>query len=444
MTFPKQFLAECIQLIDPTFFFSRGEPSTINYQRGKKTMDDMGDDQVFAAEAITKKRLRKGRIEYLVKWKGWSPKYNTWEPEENILDPRLIHQYERKLVFQQMAGGNKPGRKPKEKPKDPKEPVKKKTGESEDSEEDSKSKKAEPFMQQTLSGRTPKPPERYAEKRKKKKKGAEKDEKPSLSSKKGDSPGKIPTSNTKTTIVSMKSNEQMFSSESSSSSDSSDDSDERPDKTKAKKTFMTVKLLGRKGYPDNFSSSSSSDSDSSRPSLPKYKAITDPSSSSTSKIGIKIKKSPESYKTKPLSGSFSSTSSDSSSEDSEVTINTSRLSNGQSATKRKSIFGLSRTPEKRKPQLSKFDLLTQGMTLGKAEKKETETKRQLSDRDESSDDSEYETEEVYELREWYPPDFWRAKDQDNADRVWQTDVTANDLTVTMLESRVGDGFFKAL
>jgi hypothetical protein len=34
-------------------------------------MDDMdGDDQVFAAEAITKKRLRKGRIEYLVKWKG--------------------------------------------------------------------------------------------------------------------------------------------------------------------------------------------------------------------------------------------------------------------------------------------------------------------------------------------------------------------------------------
>lgn len=32
-------------------------------------------------------------MEYFVKWKGWSPKYNTWEPEENILDARLIHSF---------------------------------------------------------------------------------------------------------------------------------------------------------------------------------------------------------------------------------------------------------------------------------------------------------------------------------------------------------------
>ena len=48
-------------------------------------MDSEQGDQIFDAEAITKKRERKGRVEYLVKWKGWSPKYNTWEPEENIL-----------------------------------------------------------------------------------------------------------------------------------------------------------------------------------------------------------------------------------------------------------------------------------------------------------------------------------------------------------------------
>ncbi|XP_063759316.1 chromobox homolog 7a isoform X2 [Eleginops maclovinus] len=49
-------------------------------------------DQVFAVESITKKRVRKGNVEYLLKWQGWSP--NTWEPEDNILDPRLVLAYE--------------------------------------------------------------------------------------------------------------------------------------------------------------------------------------------------------------------------------------------------------------------------------------------------------------------------------------------------------------
>ncbi|CAL1602186.1 unnamed protein product [Knipowitschia caucasica] len=51
-------------------------------------------DHVFAVESIEKKRSRKGRVEYLVKWRGWSPKYNTWEPEENILDPRLLDAFQ--------------------------------------------------------------------------------------------------------------------------------------------------------------------------------------------------------------------------------------------------------------------------------------------------------------------------------------------------------------
>uniref|UniRef100_A0A8C5E026 Chromobox protein homolog 8-like n=1 Tax=Gouania willdenowi TaxID=441366 RepID=A0A8C5E026_GOUWI len=47
-------------------------------------------ESVFAAESILKRRIRRGRWEYLVKWKGWSQKYSTWEPEENILDARLF------------------------------------------------------------------------------------------------------------------------------------------------------------------------------------------------------------------------------------------------------------------------------------------------------------------------------------------------------------------
>ena len=58
----------------------------------KKSLDEM----VFAAERINKKRIKNGNIEYLVKWKGWSPKYSTWEPEENILDQRLIEIFKKK------------------------------------------------------------------------------------------------------------------------------------------------------------------------------------------------------------------------------------------------------------------------------------------------------------------------------------------------------------
>ncbi|XP_051979487.1 chromobox protein homolog 6-like [Xyrauchen texanus] len=72
-----------------------------------------GGDRVFAAEAIMKSRVRKGRIEYLVKWKGWALKHSTWEPEENILDDRLITAFEQKEREQELYGPKKRGPKPK-------------------------------------------------------------------------------------------------------------------------------------------------------------------------------------------------------------------------------------------------------------------------------------------------------------------------------------------
>ncbi|XP_072538878.1 E3 SUMO-protein ligase CBX4-like [Salminus brasiliensis] len=70
-------------------------------------------EHVFAVESIEKKRVRKGRFEYLVKWRGWSPKYNTWEPEENILDPRLLVAFQNREQQEQMMGYRKRGPKPK-------------------------------------------------------------------------------------------------------------------------------------------------------------------------------------------------------------------------------------------------------------------------------------------------------------------------------------------
>ncbi|XP_028992100.1 E3 SUMO-protein ligase CBX4 [Betta splendens] len=70
-------------------------------------------EHVFAVESIEKKRSRKGRFEYLVKWRGWSPKYNTWEPEENILDPRLLDAFQDRERQEQLMGYRKRGPKPK-------------------------------------------------------------------------------------------------------------------------------------------------------------------------------------------------------------------------------------------------------------------------------------------------------------------------------------------
>lgn len=70
-------------------------------------------EHVFAVEGIEKKRIRKGKTEYLVKWRGWSPKYNTWEPEENILDPRLLVAFQHRERQEQMMGYRKRGPKPK-------------------------------------------------------------------------------------------------------------------------------------------------------------------------------------------------------------------------------------------------------------------------------------------------------------------------------------------
>ncbi|XP_036413861.1 E3 SUMO-protein ligase CBX4-like [Colossoma macropomum] len=70
-------------------------------------------EHVFTVESIEKKRIRKGRFEYLVKWRDWSPKYNTWEPEENILDPHLLVKFQNRERQEQMMGYRKRGPKPK-------------------------------------------------------------------------------------------------------------------------------------------------------------------------------------------------------------------------------------------------------------------------------------------------------------------------------------------
>lgn len=132
----------------------------------KKSLDEM----VFAAERINKKRMKNGKIEYLVKWKGWSPKYSTWEPEENILDQRLIEIFKEKPESTGLKRGPKPKTDKKQKVnKDSGSSGTDSSGDEKNGEQPSKRKskrkmkksRGPAFLLKTSSGRTPKATTRY-------------------------------------------------------------------------------------------------------------------------------------------------------------------------------------------------------------------------------------------------------------------------------------------
>ena len=49
------------------------------------SFNPLNDEEMYSVEKIVKTRVCKdGKTEYLLKWKGYSSKHNSWEPEENI------------------------------------------------------------------------------------------------------------------------------------------------------------------------------------------------------------------------------------------------------------------------------------------------------------------------------------------------------------------------
>lgn len=50
----------------------------------------------YIVEKIVDKRIINGKVEYLLKWKNYSARDNTWEPVSNLKCPELIEDYKRR------------------------------------------------------------------------------------------------------------------------------------------------------------------------------------------------------------------------------------------------------------------------------------------------------------------------------------------------------------
>lgn len=75
----------------------------IKAYRSKRNQEDGSSEDEYEVERVIAKRVRRGRIEYLVRWAGYGDEDDTWQTEDSMNCPKLIAEFE---ASQSVAGGD--------------------------------------------------------------------------------------------------------------------------------------------------------------------------------------------------------------------------------------------------------------------------------------------------------------------------------------------------
>ena len=78
--------------LKPFFQDISSVPREVESEENGPEEDESNEE--YEVETILQHRKRNQGYEYLVKWSGWTQRYNTWEPESNLAhSPEILKDY---------------------------------------------------------------------------------------------------------------------------------------------------------------------------------------------------------------------------------------------------------------------------------------------------------------------------------------------------------------